>query len=89
MRIAKVMVCLSGFLLMSLVLVSFQAAAHPEASNAGIAKARGQAGTDPPFDGLDKPFGPYDEFGISDSVIGTKVMAEQIVHNPLCSGHAD
>ncbi len=78
MRIAKVMVCLAGFLLMSLVLVSFQAAAHPEASNDGIAKARGQAGTDPPGYGLCKAGwctgGPMDQ---------------QIAHNPLCGGHDD
>ncbi len=88
MRIAKVMVCLAGFLLMSLVLVSFQAAAHPEASDGGIEKAREKAGTDLPFAGLDNHF-EYDDFGITDSVIGTKVMDQQIAHNPLCSGHDD
>ncbi len=76
MRIAKVMLGLSGVLLMSLVLVSFQAAAHPDASDGGIAEARGQAGTDPPGYGLCTAGwctgGPMDQ---------------QIAHNPLCSAH--
>ncbi len=80
MRIAKVMVCLAGFLLMSLVLVSFQAAAHPAASNDGIANAREKAGTDPPFKGLDRA-------GFGDE--STWPMAQQIAHNPLCSDHDD
>ncbi len=80
MRTARVMLGLAGFLLISLVFVSFQAAAHPEASDAGIAKARGQAGTDPPGEGLTKA-------GFGDP--STWPMAQQIEHNPLCSGHTD
>ncbi len=88
MRVTKVVLGLAGLLLMSLVFVSFQAAAHPDASDGGIAKAREKAGTDLPFAGLDNHF-DYDEFGITESEIGTKVMDEQIAHNPLCSGHDD
>ncbi len=80
MRIAKVMVCLAGFLLMSLVLVSFQAAAHPEASNDGIAKAREKAGVNPPFDGLTMAFGLGSDEWVS-------AMEIQIAHNPLCGPH--
>ncbi len=83
MRIAKVMVCLAGFLLMSLVLVSFQAAAHPEASEEnGIKKAREKTGMDPPGKGITKAFGYESEEWWS-------AMEIQIAHNPLCSGHTD
>ncbi len=80
MRVTKVVLGLAGLLLMSLVFVSFQAAAHPEASEGGIEKARGeaQAGTNPPLNGLVK--GGHG----SDSV-----MDQQIAHNPLCGGHGD
>ncbi len=80
MRVTKVVLGLAGILLISLVFVSFQAAAHPDASDGGIAEARGQAGTDPPFEGLDKA-------GFGDE--STWPMAQQIAHNPLCGGHDD
>ncbi len=76
MRVTKVVLGLAGLLLISLVFVSFQAAAHPEASEGGIANAREQAGTNPPLNGLVK--GGHG----SDSV-----MDQQIAHNPLCGGH--
>ncbi len=63
---------------MSLVLVSFQAAAHPDASDGGIDKAREKAETDPPGKGLTKA-----GFGAP----GTWPMDQPIAHNPLCSGH--
>ncbi len=39
MRVTKVVLGLAGILLISLVFVSFQAAAHPDQSDAGIANA--------------------------------------------------
>ncbi len=82
MRVTKVVLGLAGLLLMSLVFVSFQAAAHPEASEGGIknARAEAQAGTDPPAYGLTKAFGLFSEEWWS-------AMDTQIAHNPLCSGH--
>ncbi len=80
MRVTTVVLGLAGFLLISLIFVSFQAAAHPEASNDGIAKAREKAGVNPPFDGLTKAFGlESDEWW--------SAMFIQIDHNPLCSDH--
>ncbi len=82
MRVTKVVLGLAGLLLLSLVFVSFQAAAHPEASNNGIANARDEekAGVNPPFAGLTKAFGLGSEEWWS-------AMEIQIAHNPLCSGH--
>ncbi len=80
MRVTKVVLGLAGILLISLIFVSFQAAAHPAASEDGIDKAREKAGTDPPLPGLWK-FGP--------DFKNARGMAEQVAHNPLCSGHVD
>ncbi len=76
MRVTKVMLGLAGFLLLSLIFVSFQAAAHPAQSDAGIDNAP----VDPNFDGLIT--------GSSNS--GGKNgngFAQQPAHNPLCAGH--
>ncbi len=82
MRVTKVVLGLAGLLLMSLVFVSFQAAAHPEQSGDGIDEAREQTGMDPPSAGLTKAFGfQTDEWN--------SAMDTQIAHNPLCSGHGD
>ncbi len=78
MRVTKVVLGLAGLLLISLVFVSFQAAAHPAASEDGIDKAREKAGTDPPFKGLDRA-----GFGAE----STWPLSRHRAHNPLCSGH--
>ncbi len=80
MRVTKVVLGLAGLLLISLVFVSFQAAAHPDASEGGIAKALDKAGEDPPLPGLWK-------FG--EDFKNARGMVEQVAHNPLCSGHDD
>ncbi len=84
MRVTKVVLGLAGLLLISLIFVSFQAAAHPAASERGIAKALEQLGGDPPgdppFDGLTKAFGLFSDEWWS-------AMGIQIDHNPLCSDH--
>ncbi len=82
MRITKVVLGLAGILLMSLVLVSFQAAAHPAASDDGIDKAREKAGVNPPYDGLTEAFGEFSDEWWS-------AMYTQIDYNPLCGGHSD
>ncbi len=75
MRVTKVVLGLAAFLLLSLVFVSFQAAAHPEASDAGIDNAP----SDPNFDGLIT--------GFSNSGANGNGFAQQPAHNPLCDGH--
>ncbi len=82
MRIAKVMVCLAGFLLMSLVLVSFQAVAHPDAPGIEKVREKEKPGMDPPAKVITKAFGLY-------SPEWWSAMEIQIAHNPLCSGHDD
>ncbi len=76
MRVAKVMLGLSGLLLMSLVLVSFQAAAHPEQSANGLANAP------------DDPAIAVATTAASNSN-GANVngVAQEPAHNPTCVGH--
>ncbi len=78
MRVTKVVLGLAGLLLMSLVFVSFQAAAHPSQSDAGIANAP----VDPNFGGLSRASTE------SDGANGN-AFAQQPAHNPLCGGHGD
>lgn len=80
MRTAKVMLGLSGLLLMSMVLVSFQAAAHPEASAGGIDTAADHAGLNPNADGM---FGAQDKSG----GMNGNGIAQQPLRHPLCVPH--
>ncbi len=79
MRVTKVVLGLAAFLLISLIFVSFQAAAHPDQSDAGLANALGNTG--PPVGshisdrGLEKGFG------------GDSNAFDAIAHNPLCPLH--
>ncbi len=77
MRVTKVVLGLAGFLLMSLIFVSFQAAAHPDQSDAGIDNAP----VDPNLDGLVKGFSKSGGANLNG-------FLQQPAHNPNCAGHA-
>ena len=78
MRVTKVVLGLAGFLLLSLIFVSFQAAAHPDQSDDGIANA--------PLN----PNGPglVDAFSNSGGA-NSNGFNQQPAHNPTCTGHGD
>ncbi len=76
MRVTKVVLGLAGLLLISLVFVSFQAAAHPSQSDAGIANAP----VDPNFDGLSNGW-------TNSGGANGNGFTQQPAHNPLCAGH--
>ncbi len=79
MRVTKVVLGLAGFLLLSLIFVSFQAAAHPGRSDEGLANA---------------PCAPVGGH-ISDEGWDNGVLNENsnffdaIAHNPLCPIHGE
>ncbi len=79
MRIAKVMLGLSGLLLMSMVLVSFQAAAHPGNSAAGHAYAPcAPVGSNIADQGFANGFGNPNSNAF-----------DAIANNPLCPLHGE
>ncbi len=80
MRVTKVVLSLAGILLISLVFVSFQAAAHPDKSDKGLANALGNTG--PPVGSHISEQGFANGFGSEHSNAG-----EAIAKNPLCPLH--
>ncbi len=82
MRIAKVMLGLSGLLLMSMVLVSFQAAAHPTQSDDGLANALGNTGAPvgSHISDVGRANGGFDGEGNGNAGVA-------IANNPLCPRH--
>lgn len=82
MRVAKVMLGLAGFLLMSLAFVSFQAAAHPDQSDDGIANAESN--------GAGAPVGSHiAEEGFINGFASDSNAFDAIAKNPLCPLHPD
>jgi hypothetical protein len=73
---------LSGTLLTVLILSSFQAAAHPAASEDGIGTALDTAGVNPNGDGL------FEAWDASGGMNGGGI-GQQVPHNPLCGGHSN
>jgi hypothetical protein len=82
MRVTKVVLGLAGFLLISLIFVSFQAAAHPDKSDDGLTTAWGNAGR-PIGNNIDNTPGVFNGFG-GDS---NGNALEAIGNNPLCPIH--
>ncbi len=74
MRVTKVVLGLAGILLISLVFVSFQAAAHPSQS-----ENDGKAPVDPNLHGLST--------ASSNGGANGNGFAQQPAHNPNCAGH--
>jgi hypothetical protein len=68
---------LAGFLLLSLIFVSFQAAAHPDQD-----AVKDNAPLNPNFDGL------VNALDKSDGA-NQNGWNQQAVHNPTCGGHPD
>ncbi len=79
MRVTKVVLGLAGILLISLVFVSFQAAAHPDQSDDGLANALGNTGP---------PVGSHiSDQGLENGFEGNGNAGVAIGNNPLCPIH--
>ena len=78
MRVTKVVLGLAGFLLLSLIFVSFQAAAHPDQSDDAIANAEANGAGAPVGSNAAGP-------GLENGVLGPAF--DHQANNPLCPRH--
>ncbi len=87
MRVTKVVLGLAGFLLLSLIFVSFQAAAHPNQSDNGIANAEAN-GAGAPVGSNIADQGRLNG-GFPPLLEGHSNAGVAIGNNPLCPLHPD
>ncbi len=78
MRVTKVVLGLAGLLLISLIFVSFQAAAHPEQSAKGLVNAPD-----------DPAMAIYDIARLNSGEANTNGIDQVFTRNPTCTLHTD